>query len=253
MTTFPFYPPDQRSRYESYTAEYRFDHTEPMPWMPLRHELRAAKLALVTTSGIRTKKSPPFVIDRARGSAEHRELTLHQLKNDYVFDYTGFDTREAHRDLNVLVPVDPAIDLAETRVIRELSENLYSFVGHCEDLSTLRASAAAVADKLHASDVDAVFLFTASHLCNQTAGVIARELEKHALSTLCLVSIKEVAQEVRIPRSVFVNFPFGMPLGRAFARSIQESILNDMVQAMRTLDKPGRIIELPYKWVDETE
>lgn len=251
MTTFPFYPAEKRSRFESYTAEYRFDHSEPTPWMPLRHELRKSKLALVTTSGIRTKKTPAFDIDRTRGSADYRELTIHQLKNDYTFDYTGFDPHEAYRDLNVLVPIDPVIDLAETRVIGELDETLYSFVGHCESPSTLQASAAAVADKLHASDVDAVFLFTASHLCNQTAGIIARELEKHALSTLCLVTIKEVAHEVRIPRSVFINFPFGMTLGRAFASSLQESILNDMVQAMRTLDKPGRVVELPYKWEGE--
>jgi D-proline reductase (dithiol) PrdB len=251
MTTFPFYSAERRSRFESYAAEYRFDHSEPMPWMPLRRELRVAKLAMITTSGIRTKSTPPFSIDRIRGTAEYRELTIHQLKNDYTFDDSGFETREAYRDLNVLVPVDPVIDLAETKVIGELDETLYSFVGHCEDVSMLRASAAAVADKLHDSGVDVAFIFTASHRCNQTAGIIARELEKHALSTMCLITIKEVAQEVKIPRSVFINFPFGMPLGRAFARSLQESILSDMIQAMRTLDKPGRIVELPYKWDGE--
>jgi D-proline reductase (dithiol) PrdB len=248
MTSFPFYPPDKQARLESYAAEFRFDHSEPTPWMPLRTDLPHSKIGILTTSGIRTKKAPAFSIDRTRGCSDYRALSIHALKNDYTFDYTLFDSAEAMRDLNVLVPIDPVISMAERRVIGEVDETLYSFVGQCEELNMLRAAAAAVAEKLHEADVQAVLIFTAGHLCNQTAGVIARELEKHALSTLCLVTIKEIAQEVRIPRSVFINFPFGQPLGRAFARSLQESIVSEMLAALRTVDKPGKIVELSYKW-----
>jgi D-proline reductase (dithiol) PrdB len=247
MTRFPFYPPDRRAFYEAYAAEFAFDHSEPTPWMPLRKELRACKLGMVTTSALRSTKQEPFRIDRARGSAEYREISIHSIKSGYTFDL-GFESSEARRDLNTLVPIDPLIDLAERRIVRELDETLYSFVGHCEDWDALRGSVSEVAGKLLASGVDAVLIFTAGHLCNRTAGWIARELEKRGLSTLCLVTIKEVAQQMRIPRSVFVNFPFGMPLGPAYARSLHESIVGEMIHALRAADKPGRIVELPWKW-----
>ncbi len=248
MTKFPFYPPDKQARLERYAGEFEFDHSDPTPWMPLRRELRLAKIALVTTSGIRTSKTPPFPIDRDRGCSEVRALDLHAVQHDYTFDYTQFDDLEARKDLNVLVPIAPVITMAERRLVGEVHEELFSFVGHCEDPHTLRATAAGVADRLHAADADAALIFTASHLCNLTGGLIARELEKHAISTILLASIKEIAQEVRIPRSVFINFPFGMLLGRAFATPLHESIVGDMLSALKTLDKPGRVLDLPYKW-----
>jgi len=60
--------------------------------------------------------------------------------------------------------------------------------------------------------------------------------------------VKEVTQQVRVPRAVFINFPFGRTLGRAHAVGLQQSILNEMFRALRTLERPGRILEPPYRW-----
>ncbi len=49
-------------------------------------------------------------------------------------------------------------------------------------------------------------------MCNQTVGLVAAELEKQGLSTVCLSLLRNVAEKVRPPRALFVPFPHGYPL-----------------------------------------
>lgn len=244
MTKFPFYPLDRQNEYETYAAEYRFDQTEPTPWMPLRKELKYSRLAVVTTAAARLKSEPAF----ARGGADIREFSVFTAPAELEFDDASYPTHEVKKDINVLLPLEPIISLTERRVVGELFEKVTSFYGACQDLGALRDAAQRVADSLRAADVDVAMIFTAGLLCNQTAGIVARELEKKGISTIALVTVKEVAREIRIPRSVFINFPFGMVLGRAFAKALQQSIVNDIVHALKVLDKPAKLYELPYKW-----
>lgn len=249
MTTFPFYPQDRASHYERIAAEYKFDQTEPTPWTPLRRELRHCKAAIVTTAGIRLKTQHSF----ARGSAEFREISVYASPEIVAFDFTNYDPAEAEKDLNVIVPVDRLKELVDRGMLGGLNETFFSFFGLCADLEGLRRSAARVGERLRQYGCDVAFVVPANHVCNQTAGLIARELERQGLSTVCAVTIKEVAQQVRVPRSIFINFPFGRTLGPAHNAALQESIVSDMARALRTLDRPGKIIDLPYRWEGKVE
>jgi len=244
MTTFPFYPPDQARACERYAIEYKYDQDEPTPWTPLRREPRRCKAALVTTAGLRLKTQHSF----DRSAAEYREISITVSPEDLAFDFTQYDPGEAEKDLNVLVPADPMKDLVDRGLLGSLNETFFSFFGACADAPGLRASARRAGERLRGTGCDAVFVIPANYVCNQTAGLIARELERQGLSTICAVTIKEVALQVRLPRAVFINFPFGRTLGPAGDRALQDSIVSDMVRALRTLDRPGKVIDLPYRW-----
>ena len=244
MTQFPFYPSDRAAQYERAAAEYAFVQPEPTPWAPLRRELRRCKAAIVTTAGVRLKAQHMF----GRNSPDFREISVYSKPEELAFDFTNYDPAEAEKDLNVLVPVDRLKDLVDRDTLGGLNETFFSFFGPCTDLPALRASAGRAAEKLRGYGCDAAFVVPANLVCNQTAGLIARELERQGVATVCAVTVKEIAQQVRIPRSVFIHFPFGRTLGRAGEVALQESIVADMAKALRTLDRPGKIVDLPYRW-----
>ena len=49
-------------------------------------------------------------------------------------------------------------------------------------------------------------------MCNQTVSLIAAELERRGITTVCIVLLREVAEKVRPPRALFVPFRHGYPL-----------------------------------------
>ena len=49
-------------------------------------------------------------------------------------------------------------------------------------------------------------------MCNQTVGLVAAELERQGISTVCIQLLRNVAEKVRPPRALFVPFRHGYPL-----------------------------------------
>ena len=253
MTTFPFYPADKRKRFEEYASSYKFDQTDPTPWTPLKRDLKDCKITFITTAGLRIKSQPLYYIDNVSGCPEYREIPIHTKKESIIISHTGFDTAEAKKDINVIAPIDRMIELAEERIVDEVNENFFSFFGIRTDLQALERSAGEVGRMLQRQNVDAIFIIPSSHTCNEVAGIISRTIEKAGISTISIVTIKEIAEEIKLPRSLFINFPLGYTLGRAHVLPLQRAIINDMVSALKTLDRPGKIIDLQYKWEGTVE
>jgi D-proline reductase (dithiol) PrdB len=247
MTQFPFYPHDRAERLALHAAEYTFTQDEPTPWTPLRKSLRDCRACLVTTAGLRLKTQHEFRADRARGSAEFREISLFAHRRDLAFDFTNYDPREAEKDLNVIVPVDRLKELVDDRVLAGVHETFFSFYGLCQDVAALRESAREAARR---AQCDVAFLFPANLVCNQTVSIVSREFEQAGISTVTLVTVREIAAQVRVPRPLFINHPFGRTLGRAGDRAGQRDVLDEMVKALRTHDRPARMTDLPMKWTE---
>jgi D-proline reductase (dithiol) PrdB len=51
---------------------------------------------------------------------------------------------------------------------------------------------------------------------------------------------------------LFLRWPFGHPLGEPFQVNQQMTILKEMLDALQTLEIPGTIRDLPYRWRRET-
>lgn len=74
-------------------------------------------------------------------------------------------------------------------------------------------------------------------MCNQTVGLVAAEMERQGISTVCLVLLREVAVRVRPPRALAVPYHHGYPLGEPGKAATHLAVLD---AALRLLEEePG--------------
>lgn len=79
-------------------------------------------------------------------------------------------------------------------------------------------------------------------------GLVQRAIEAEGIPTIGISILKEVTEKVRPPRSMFLRYPFGHPLGEAFNIAQQRTILLDAIAGLATIAEPGTILEPGYAW-----
>lgn len=79
-------------------------------------------------------------------------------------------------------------------------------------------------------------------------GLIARVLEETGISTVCLNMRREVAENVKAPRTLFVKFPFGAPLGPAGDPETQRSVIREALEVLVSTTQPGTIVDSARAW-----
>lgn len=78
---------------------------------------------------------------------------------------------------------------------------------------------------------------------------LAHVFEAAGLSTIVLASMKEVAERINPPRTMYCEFPLGRPLGRPDDVELQRDVL---LQAFGLLESPSSVLET-YPLVIESE
>jgi hypothetical protein len=79
-------------------------------------------------------------------------------------------------------------------------------------------------------------------------GLVQREIERQGIPTIGISIVRKFSEKVRPPRTIFLKWPFGHPLGEPFNVSQQRAVLTEAFNALYTIDVPGKIIDLPFKW-----
>jgi D-proline reductase (dithiol) PrdB len=79
-------------------------------------------------------------------------------------------------------------------------------------------------------------------------GLIQREIEKAGIPTIGISIVREYSEKVKPPRTVFLKWPFGHPLGEPFNIDQQRVVLAEALRALYAIQDPGAIIDLPYRW-----
>jgi len=79
-------------------------------------------------------------------------------------------------------------------------------------------------------------------------GLVQRAIEAAGVPTIGVTLQKEVTRRVRPPRALYLRYPFGHPMGEAFATAQQLTILMDALTALETVSVPGQIVEPGYRW-----
>lgn len=79
-------------------------------------------------------------------------------------------------------------------------------------------------------------------------GLIQRAIERKGIPTVGITLQKEVTRRVKPPRAVYLRYPFGHPMGEAFAVRQQRAILLLALEALETVTVPGTILEPPWRW-----
>ena len=81
-------------------------------------------------------------------------------------------------------------------------------------------------------------------------GLIARGIEEGGLPTVYLGSCRDIMNQVKAPRSVFIDFPLGRQCGKAGNKELQGRILRDALNVLVCAKSAGTLVRLDYEWDD---
>lgn len=79
-------------------------------------------------------------------------------------------------------------------------------------------------------------------------GLIQREIERQGTPTIGISIVRDYSVKVKPPRTVYLRWPFGHPLGEPFNTNQQRVVLAEAFSALCAITRPGEIIDLPYRW-----
>jgi hypothetical protein len=79
-------------------------------------------------------------------------------------------------------------------------------------------------------------------------GLIQREVEKAGIPTVGISIVRAYSERVKPPRTIFLRWPFGHPLGEPFNVLQQRAVLAEAFKALYSLNAPGGILDLPFRW-----
>ncbi len=83
-------------------------------------------------------------------------------------------------------------------------------------------------------------------------GLIQREIERAGIPTVGISIVREYTEKVKPPRTVFLRWPFGHPVGEPFNLAQQRTVLAEAFRALYSITEPGGIVDLPFRWRRES-
>ncbi len=131
------------------------------PWTPLSREIADCRLALVTTGGVHLRSQPPFDMSDPEGDPTFREIPSGVSSSELTITHNYYDHSDADRDMDVIFPLQRAIELHAAEDIGAVNPRHFSFMGHIDGrhIETLcRETAPRVAATLKEDGADIVIL-----------------------------------------------------------------------------------------------
>jgi len=81
-------------------------------------------------------------------------------------------------------------------------------------------------------------------------GLIARALEEQGIATVCVVMNRDITENVKPPRALFVRFPYGAPLGPANDVATQMGVIREALGLLTGATQPATIAVSDIEWPD---
>lgn len=228
-------------------APYRWARNPASPILtPLRRPLDQARIALVSSGGVYRRGQVAF---HYRNDTSYRRIPVDAPADELRIAHFGYDTRNARRDPNVILPIAALRALVGDGTIGALCPFALTFMGGIysqrrvaeELLPPLREELARMAP-------DAVLLVPACPICHQTTGILARSLEEAGFPTLMMSSAFSITALVHPPRAAFLDYPLGHTAGRPHEPEEQQAIMRDALSLLQTVAQPGEIHALEFSW-----
>lgn len=152
------YIPRTRELYADYNNPYRWVTNESVAWTPLKKPIAESKIAMISSGGIMYRDQPRF----HREDASYRRIPKNATRADLNIWHFGYPTRDAQIDPNCVFPWERLKELERERVIGELSDPFFSFMGGIYSARKVRDELAPqIADELKRAHVDAFYLVPA--------------------------------------------------------------------------------------------
>ena len=80
-------------------------------------------------------------------------------------------------------------------------------------------------------------------MCHQSVGLIQGVFEKLGMATVGVSVSREITEQVRAPRTLYVDFPFGYPLGRPGDAHLQRRIVRKALELIHAEGQPPQVSE----------
>jgi D-proline reductase (dithiol) PrdB len=126
--------------------------SDVVPLARLSGPLAESRLTFVSTAGVQPTGTLPFDVVHPVGDYTFRRVPSNSAPSGLEIHQLKYPTDGAHRDLNVIFPIERLQELARDGVIGGLSEDFFSFIGYNMDPDLLERTLAeelaqAVADQ----------------------------------------------------------------------------------------------------------
>ena len=118
------------------------DKENLVPLAPLTKPLSECRVTFISTAGVQPRGTLPFDTVHPVGDYTFRRVPSASLVADLEIHQIKYPTVGAHRDLNVVFPIERLRELASEGVIGGLTENFYSFIGYNMDPERLELTLA---------------------------------------------------------------------------------------------------------------
>jgi D-proline reductase (dithiol) PrdB len=79
-------------------------------------------------------------------------------------------------------------------------------------------------------------------------GLLQREIEASGIPTIGISIVRDYSEKVKPPRTVFLKWPFGHPLGEPGNKLQQRAVILEAFKALYSLEEAGTIVDLPFRW-----
>ncbi|MBV8136939.1 MAG: hypothetical protein JO121_15090 [Deltaproteobacteria bacterium] len=152
------YIPRTRELYADFNNPYRWVTNESVPWTPLNKPIARCRVALISSGGIMYRDQPRF----HREDASYRCIPTSATRDDLNIWHFGYPTRDAQIDPNCVFPWERLKELEREKVIGELHDPCFSFMGGIYSARKVRTELAPkIADELKRAKVEAFYLVPA--------------------------------------------------------------------------------------------
>jgi D-proline reductase (dithiol) PrdB len=78
--------------------------------------------------------------------------------------------------------------------------------------------------------------------------LVQREIERAGIPTIGISIVRSYTEKVKPPRTIFLKWPFGHPLGEPFHTAQHRAVLQKAFEALYSINEPGTIVNIPFKW-----
>jgi D-proline reductase (dithiol) PrdB len=217
---------------------------ESRPWVKAL-PLNQLRVAMITTAGLHTRNDRPFEFGK---HDLYRIVPGHVQANDLVMSHgePSFDRIGFQRDYNVAFPLDRLRELVAEGVIKSVADFHYSF-GAPVTTEDMEVAAREIAGLLKKDKVKAVlFPSPVCPGCTRDGGVLAHYIEEEGIPTACISAIRPYSEIVKPPRSLWVPFELGRPLGVPNDPAFQKRVLLALLKLLEAPESEGPVILVDY-------
>jgi D-proline reductase (dithiol) PrdB len=219
----------------------------PPKLTPLRKAIADSTVGIFTSCGAQLPEDPKL------GETEDISFRLIDRDtpvSDLVISHQTKVRKWAVEDPNVAFPLDRMKELEADGTIGRLAHTAISMVGSIQRFTDLvEQTVPAIKQIYDAQGVDLVFVFPFCPACHRASGVIARALEARGLPTLSMNVLWEAGEEIKPPRTCFLDFPLGCPAGKPHEAGQQREILRSALKLAPDFDpEHWEMKSLPFQW-----